>query len=146
MVWEQLAEQIPLVQLTDEVRSYLRQVAPLGQAVGLTVGWVRSRLPLYLKIPVPQFSPRGFRRSPEFSFRVPWAREFLSAGLQAEPTPPNVARILGVAEQEVQTSAEDVLAAFISSSEWQKHANLATSLTDDDRELLDAARHRVGCC
>jgi hypothetical protein len=144
MVWEQLAQQMPLVQLTDELRSYLRQVAPLGQAVGLTVGWVRSRLPLYPKIPVPQFSPRGFRRSPEFSFRVPWAQEFLSAGLQDEPTPPNVARILRVGEQEMQTSAQNVLAAFIGSSEWQQYANLAASLTDHDRELLDASRHRVG--
>ena len=108
------------------------------------MGWVRSRLPLYPHIPVPQFSPRGFRRSPEFSFRLPWAQEFLLAGLQAEPTPLHVARILGVDEQEVQTSTQNVLAAFISSSEWQGYASLAASLTDHDREVLDAARHRVG--
>jgi hypothetical protein len=68
----------------------------------------------------------------------------LLAGLQAEPTPPNVAPVLGVDEQEVQASTQKVLAAFISSSEWQRYAGPAASLTDHDRELLDAARHRVG--
>ncbi|MGE2818131.1 hypothetical protein ACQI5H_23755 [Mycobacterium heidelbergense] len=142
--WEQLAQQTPSVQLTDEVRGYLQQIAPLGHAVESTVGWVRSRLPLYPAIPVPQFSPRGYRRSREFSLRVPWAQPVLQASLQAEPTPPSVADLLRLAEHEVHSSAQNLVAALIDSAEWQRYADLAAALTDQDREVLDAARHRVG--
>ncbi|MGY5309597.1 hypothetical protein [Nocardia gipuzkoensis] len=75
--WGQLAQQMPLVHLTGEVRDYLRTIAPLGHAVESMVGWVRSRLPLYPAIPVPQFSPRGYRRSPEYSRRLPWSQPLL---------------------------------------------------------------------
>ncbi|WP_157626097.1 hypothetical protein [Mycobacterium sp. 155] len=142
--WEQLAQQLPSVQLTDEVRGYLRQIAPLGHAVESTVGWVRSRLPLYPAIPVPQFSPRGYRRSREFSRRVPWLQELLQANLQAEPTPPHVADLLRLDMDEVIGRAKDVVAAFTNSAEWKRYADLAAALTDQDRDVLDAARHRVG--
>jgi hypothetical protein len=142
--WEQLAQQTPLVQLTGEVRGYLRQIAPLGHALESTVGWVRSRLPLYPGIPVPQFSPRGYRRSPEFSLRMPWAQPALQASLQAEPTPPSVAHLLGLGEHEVLGSAQNLVTAMIDSAEWQRYADIAAALTDEDREVLDAARHRVG--
>ncbi|WP_131804607.1 hypothetical protein [Mycobacteroides abscessus] len=142
--WEQVAQQVPSVRLTGEVREYLRTIAALGHAVELTVGWVRSRLPLYPAIPVPQFSPRGYRRSPEYSRRLPWSQQILQANLQAEPVPPSVAVILGLDGYEVLSSAQDVVAAFIDSAEWQRYAGLAAALTEHDRQVLDYARHRVG--
>ncbi|WP_405148971.1 hypothetical protein OG308_03155 [Nocardia salmonicida] len=142
--WEQIAQQMPLVQLTGEVRDYLRAAAPLGHAVELTVGWVRSQLPLYPAIHVPQFSPRGYRRSPEYSRRLPWSQQILQANLQAEQAPPSVAVLLGLDSYEVLSSAQNVVAAFIDSAEWQRYADLATALTPEDRHVLDAARHRVG--
>ncbi|GAB4662626.1 hypothetical protein MOKP64_49580 [Mycobacterium avium subsp. hominissuis] len=142
--WEQVAQQVPSVQLSGEVRGYLRRIAPLGHAVESTVGWVRSRLPLYPAIPVPQFSPRGYRRSPEFSLRLPWAQPLLQAGLQAEPAPPSVADMLGLDDHEVLSSAGNVVAAFTESAEWERYAELAAALTEQDRHVLDDARHRVG--
>lgn len=142
--WEQVAQQVPSVQLTAEVRDYLRTVAPLGHALELTVGWVRSRLPLYPAIPVPQFSPRGYRRSPEYSRRMPWIQPILQANLQAEPAPPSVAITLGLDSHEVLTTAQDVVAAFTDSAEWERYADLAAALTEQDRNVLDDARHRVG--
>lgn len=142
--WEQVAQQAWAVQLTGEVRDYLRTVAPLGHAVESTVGWVRSRLPLYPAIPVPQFSPRGYRRSREYSLRLPWSQQALQANLQAEPAPPSVAVMLGLDDHGVANSAQDVVAAFTSSAEWQNYADLTAALTDQDRQVLDDARHRVG--
>ncbi|WP_181724502.1 hypothetical protein [Nocardia gipuzkoensis] len=142
--WGQLAQQMPLVHLTGEVRDYLRTIAPLGHAVESTVGWVRSRLPLYPAIPVPQFSPRGYRRSPEYSRRLPWSQPILQANLQAEPAPPSVAVMLGLDSHEVLSSAENVVAAFTNSAEWQRYADLAAALTEQDRHVLDDARRRVG--
>ncbi len=142
--WEQVAQQVPSVQLTAEVRDYLRTIAPLGHAVESVVGWVRSRLPLYPAIPVPQFSPRGYRRSPEYSRQLPWSQPILQANLQAEPAPPFVAVMLGLDGHEVLNGAQDVVAAFIDSAEWQRYAGLAAALTEQDRQVLDDARHRVG--
>lgn len=142
--WEQVAQQVPSVQLTGEVRDYLRTIAPLGHAVESTVGWVRSRLPLYPAIPVPQFSPRGYRRSPEYSPRLPWSQPTLQANLQTEPAPPSVAVVLGLDSHEVLSTAEDVVTAFADSAEWERYADLAAALTEQDRNVLDDARHRVG--
>ncbi|WP_405484680.1 hypothetical protein [Nocardia sp. NBC_00511] len=142
--WGQLAQQMPLVHLTGEVCDYLRTIAPLGHAVESTVGWVRSRLPLYPAIPVPQFSPRGYRRSPEYSRRLPWSQPILQANLQAEPAPPSVAVVLGLDSHEVLSSAQNVVAAFTNSGEWQRYADLAAALTEQDRHVLDDARRRVG--
>lgn len=142
--WEQIARQAPSVQLTDEVRGYLRTIAPLGHAVEFTVGWVRSRLPLYPAIPVPQFSPRGYRRSQEYSRRMPWIQPILQANLQAEPAPPSVAVTLGLDANEILSAARDVVAAFAGSAEWERYADLAVALTEQDQTVLDDARHRVG--
>lgn len=142
--WEQVAQQVPSVQLTGEVRDYLRMIAPVGHAVESTVGWVRSRLPLYPAIPVPQFSPRGYRRSPEYSRRLPWSQPILQANLQAEPAPPSVAVMLGLGNHEVLSTAHNVVAAFADSAEWQRYADLTAALTEQDRNVLDDARHRVG--
>ncbi|MCH9732325.1 MAG: hypothetical protein K0U84_22100 [Actinomycetia bacterium] len=143
-IWEQVAQQVPSVQLTGEVRDYLRTIAPLGHAMELTVGWVRSRLPLYPTIPVPQFSPRGYRRSPEYSRRLPWSQPILQANLQAEPAPPSLAVMLGLDSHEVRSSAQGIAAAFTDSAEWQRYADLAAALTQQDRHVLDDARRRVG--
>jgi hypothetical protein len=142
--WEQVAQQVPTVQLTGEVRDYLRKIAPLGHAVESVVGWVRSRLPLYPAIPVPQLSPRGYRRSPEFSLRLPWSQPILQAGLQAELAPPSVADMLGLSDHEILNSAQNVVAAFTGSAEWRRYADLAAALTDQDRHVLDDARRHVG--
>ncbi len=142
--WEQVAQQVPSVQLNGEVRDYLRTIAPLGHLLELTVGWVRSRLPLYPAIPVPQFSPRGYRRSPEYSLRLPWSQQILQSNLQVEPAPPSVAVTLGLDSNEVLSTTRDVVAAFTDSAEWHRYADLAAALTEQDRSVLDDARHRVG--
>ncbi|WP_340406954.1 hypothetical protein [Gordonia malaquae] len=142
--WEPIARQLPLVEVDREVRNYLREIAPIGRAVESTVSWVRSRLPLYPAIPTPQFSPRGYRRSPEISHRLPWMQPLLQANLQSEPAPPGVECALALHTDSVADGAQDVLAALIGSGEWQCYTDLAQALTQQDRTDLDDARHRVG--
>ncbi|RAV07547.1 hypothetical protein DQP57_18770 [Mycobacterium colombiense] len=68
----------------------------------------------------------------------------MQANLQAEPAPPSVAVMLGLDSNEVLSTARDVVAAFTDSAEWQRYADLAAALTEQDRHVLDDARHRVG--
>lgn len=143
-MWEPLAEQLPLVQLSSDLRAYLRLVAPLGHAVESTVGWVRSRLPRYPRIPVPQFASRGFRRSEEMGERLAWRQQVLRAGLDRNPVPPGVASILAIDEKRITACSNAVAQALVSSSEWQRYSDISGALTDDDIEILDAARNRVG--
>ena len=142
--WEQLAEQTPFIEPIEEIRSYFRRIAVLGYALESTVWWVRSRLALYPAIPVPQLSPRGYRRSLEFSLRVPWSQQALQAGLHDDPVPPGVAELLGLDSQQLRSSSANVLSALSGSAEWQRYADLAAALTDPDREALTDARNRVG--
>ncbi|BCZ24054.1 hypothetical protein MYSE111917_14550 [Mycobacterium senriense] len=143
-MWEPLAVQLPMVQLTPELRAYLRFIAPLGHAVESTVGWVRSRLPLYPRIPVPQFASRGFRRSEELGQRLSWRQQVLNSGLNHESAPPGVALILGIDQTTIQSSSDDVLRAISSSAEWQRYSSVVDALTDEDIAILNAARNRVG--
>jgi hypothetical protein len=142
-MWEPLAAQLPLVQLTNEVRSYLRSVVPLGQVLESTVCWLRSRLPMYPHIPAPQFASRGFRRTEEVGKRLSWRHQCLAAGLETEPVPPAVARVLDLDEAAVTSASQEVLSALMSSEEWQRYASLTEALTAADLDALAAARKRV---
>lgn len=144
VMWEPLSAQLPLVQLTPELSAHLRFIAPLGHAVESTVGWVRSRLPLYPRIPVPQFASRGFRRSEELGQRLSWRQQVLDSGLNDESAPPGVALILGIGQATIQSASEDVLRAISSSAEWQRYSSIVDALTDEDIAILNAARNRVG--
>lgn len=143
-MWEPWADQLPIVQLTPDLRAYLRVVAPLGHAVESTVGWVRSRLPLYPRIPVPQFASRGFRRSEEAGDRLSWRQQVLSAGLDRDPAPPGVSSILAIDDATIRESSEAVFQALASSTEWQRYSDIVAALSDDDLEILNAARNHVG--
>jgi hypothetical protein len=143
-MWEAFAEQLPLVQVDSEMRSYLRAIAPIGHALESTVCWVRSRVPLYPRIPVPQFASRGFRRSEEAGERLPWRQQCLAAGLEREPTPPGVASILAIDDAKITSASAEVLEALVSSSEWRRYSDISSEMTGEDLAILDAARHRVG--
>jgi hypothetical protein len=145
-MWEAIAEQesVPFVQVTDELRAYLRAITPIGHAVEITVSWVRSRLPLYPRIPVPQFASRGFRRTEEAGDRLSWRPPHLIAGLASEPMPPGVGTLLAIDDPTIAAASERVLDSLVSSAEWQRYSELVDTLTDEDVEILDTARHRVG--
>jgi hypothetical protein len=142
-MWEPLAAQLPLVQVNDELRAYLRTVQPLGQVLESTVCWVRSRMPLYPHIPAPQFASRGYRRTEKAGKRLSWRQQCLAAGLEAEPSPPAVARILHLDEAVVASVSNEVLRTLMSSEEWESYASLTESLTTDDLDALADARRRV---
>nr|MDT0527028.1 hypothetical protein [Streptomyces sp. DSM 41633] len=52
--------------------------------------------------------------------------------------------MIGLDDNVVASSAQDVVRAFTSSAEWQSYDDLTAALTDQDRHVLDDARHRVG--
>lgn len=108
-----------------------------------TVAWVRSRLPMYPRILVPQFASRGFRRTEEADLRLSWRHQCLAAGLQSEPAPPAVAAILKVSEADIAQASSHVLDALTSSEEWQNYARLTEALTESDIGVLANARNRV---
>jgi hypothetical protein len=141
-MWEPLAMQLGLVQVTEPVRNYLRKVAPLGHLVESTLGWVRARLPLYPNIPAPQMASRGFRRSEEYGKRIAWRSQLLAAGLERYPSPPAVAQQLQLGSS-ADDAAHSLLEALSSSTEWVNYANLAQSLTDEDLVILKSSREKI---
>lgn len=143
-MWEPLAEMLPMVSLDPEVRSFLRSVAPIGQSLESTLGWIRARLPLYPLIPAPQMAANGYRRCEEYSRRrLCWRKSVLQAGLQFMGSPPMVADRLGLPEQDVAFATSSLVTALQATPEWAAYSELCGSLTEHDRATLAAARREV---
>jgi hypothetical protein len=66
------------------------------------------------------------------------------AGLERESAPPGVASILAIDDATIRSLSEEVLEALMSSAEWQRYSEIVDALTDEDVEILDAERTRVG--
>ncbi|WP_155268777.1 hypothetical protein [Mycobacterium kansasii] len=143
--WEALAEQLPILTVTDELRQFLRAVRPVGHATEVSLGWVRSRLPGFPSILVPQLAARASRRCEECGDHLPWTRQMLGAGLQYQPSPGTLlTRIFGAPVSAGISSATVVLAeALARTPQWQTFAALHRELEDVDRDALRAARSRV---
>jgi len=144
-MWEPLAEGLPLVHLDLEVRQFLRSVAPIGHALEVSVGWIRSRLPRYPLIPAPQLAARGYRRCEEYGARLSWRRQVLQAGLQFEPTPPKgMSTLLRLpTSEEINDATVALAAALAETEEWREFDRLSGELTDDDRLTLRQAVRRI---
>jgi hypothetical protein len=144
-MWEQLADQLPLVTVTPEVRRVVRSLVPIGHAVEWSVGWLRSRIPGYPLIPTPQLAARGLRRCEEYGDRLPWRRQMIQAGLQYQPSPSGVvARHLRLSSTaEIDTATVRLAGALSGAPEWQDFARLSSHLEHGDRVALRAARKQL---
>jgi cell fate (sporulation/competence/biofilm development) regulator YmcA (YheA/YmcA/DUF963 family) len=144
-MWEPLAEGVPLVQLDVPVRQFLRSVAPIGHALEVWVGWIRSRLPRYPLIPAPQLAARGYRRCEEYGARLSWRGQVLQAGLQFESTPPTgMAALLQLPTSEgINDATVSLAAALADTEEWREFERLSAELNDDDRLALRQAIQRI---
>lgn len=145
VMWEPLSEGFPLVGLDAQVRQFLRSVAPVGHALELLVGWMRSRLPRYPMIPAPQLAAKAYRRCEEYGQRLSWRRQLLQAGLQFQSTPtPGMAAILRLPTSGAINQATVSLAAALADTVvWNDFARLSSELTDEDRGTLRQACQRI---
>ena len=106
-----------------------RSVAPIGNALELTVGWIRSRLPRYPLIPAPQLASKGYRRCEEYGLRLRWRKQVLQAGLQYQESPPGLAQALRLPTPQTAISATLALAtALRDTDEWREYTRLSESL------------------
>lgn len=106
------------------------------------VAWLRSRLPHYPMLRVPQLARDTPLTTSEFTWRLNWRREDFSSGLQFLPTPRNVTGLLGGSDehrQELDRTARAVSAAFEKTDEWLAFAEAAESLQRRDLEELSTA-------
>jgi hypothetical protein len=144
-MWEPLAEGLPLVQLDIPVRQFLRSVAPIGHALEVSVGWIRSRLPRYPIIPAPQLAAKGYRRCEEYGARLPWRRQMLQAGLQFQSIPPSgMGALLQLPTSDGITAATVSLAAALADTEeWRELERLSAELNEQDRLALRQAIQRI---
>ena len=142
-MWEPLAMQLPIVQMTESIRTFLQKVAPLGHSVESTIAWIRSRLPLYPNIPAPQMASRGFRRSEELGKRMAWRSQLLAAGLGGYQSPPGVTSQLQLKDATCDDAARLLLEALVTSSEWVHFEELTQALSDDDLAALKASREQI---
>ena len=138
-MWEALAEIQPMVVLDAELRTFLRSVAPIGHFLESTVGWIRSRLPLYPLIPAPQLATLGYRCHEEYGLRLRWRKQMVQAGLQSMACPPG-ASFIGLTERDVQSATTSLLLALKNTQEWSAYKDLSAQLDGEDRAALLAAR------
>ncbi len=143
--WEMMLVQLPGVSLTDPVRNFLRQASAIGYGMEVIVGWVRSRLPMFPMIPVPQLASKAGRTSLEELRRMPWRRQMLQAGLHLRSVPPiEMLRGLEIAETESLRAAIDgLVGALRASEEWVDFEKCARELHPEDKQILVEAKTEV---
>jgi hypothetical protein len=144
-MWEQLADQLPIVRVTPDVRQFMRSVIPVGHAVEWSVAWLRSRIPGYPLISTPQLAARGIRRCEEYGDRLPWRRQMMQAGLQYKSNPSGLsARHLQLSSTaEIDSATVQLANALSGALEWQDFRRLSIELDESDRNALREACKQV---
>lgn len=143
--WENALRQLPGFHMLPEVEQFLARSRAIGFGMEVIVSWVRSRLPMFPLIPVPQLASKASRTSEEIRFRMPWRKQFLQSGLQLQQViSDEMLRSMHV--EDVSSLKETVYGltdALQSSDEWTTFRMLAEGLSVEDRQVLKAAKSEV---
>lgn len=112
----------------------------------MTVAWLRSRLPRYPQLPAPQLAPGTPLTTQEFTYRLPWNRADLAAGLQFQNPPSEPLRTLGATDVHAARAvkgAQRVALALADMEQWHRLREADAALSPTDRAELVAARRAI---
>ncbi|MDR7172537.1 hypothetical protein J2W56_006302 [Nocardia kruczakiae] len=141
--WGPMGAQLPLVDMrTPGGAEFLTKVQPVGFAAECNTAWLRSRVPGYPMIPVPQLAANTHLTSDEIGPGLGWRRQALQGGLQFESAP-RAAEILGVSRQDYDAAARELVHALQATPEWLMFGDTLETLTDADRQQLKDARQSL---
>jgi hypothetical protein len=143
--WENALMQLPGFQMSPSVERFLQRSTIIGYSMEIIVSWVRSRLPMFPLIPVPQLASRASRTSEEIRYRMPWRKQMLQSGLQLQnDLPDQMLQRLEVADAgQLKAAISGLVDALQSSDEWINFKNLAQDLSPEDKQILKSAKTEV---
>lgn len=143
--WENALVQLPGFRMSPGVEQFLRRSNAIGYCMEAIVSWVRSRLPMFPLIPVPQLASKASRTSEEIRFRMPWRKQCLQSGLQLrQALSDEMLRPLQVDDlASMEAAVYGLTDALQSSDEWTTFRKLAESLTVEEKQVLKAAKTEV---
>lgn len=135
----------PLVGVEDvpeeALWSWLEAARAVETAHRMTLAWYRSRLPGYPMRRVPQLGRETHLTTQFWTSAMAWPSEDRHAGLQLQPSVPNVDRILGVPHKtQLDDTANNVLAALTATREWQGFGERRSALSEGDKFALRESR------
>lgn len=127
---------------SEDLAAWLPDARSVEAAHREFIAWLRSRLPNYPMLRVPQVTRDTPLTTSEFTWRLSWRRADFSNGLQFLSTPRNVTGLLGASEEQgkdLDRTTRAVSAAFARTDEWQNFVETAAVLEASDWEELAAA-------
>lgn len=130
--------------LPDPGREWLEAGERVAESTILTAAWLRSRLPGYPNLPVPQLAKGSALTSDEWSLRIPWRHQDLMSDLQLRAEPPGVGDLLLDRSNVLPEPARTVCASLQRSSQFQRLAEARSALADDDEAELRRAVAKSG--
>lgn len=126
-----------------EWQQWFRAAAAVEIAHQGTLSWLRSRMPRYPDLPVPQLAPGTPLRADETGYSLLWPQNEPLAGLQFQSLPPQIAQTLqaNAKEQRQIANATQVLGAALErTAEWHRLGSTADSLAGPTITELRQAR------
>ncbi|MBB4919116.1 YlbF family regulator [Streptosporangium saharense] len=132
--------------LGEVLVSWLNAAQRVESAHRDTVAWLRSRLPGYPALPAPQLAPGTPLTTVEFSWRLTWAPQERTRGLQLQSDPPNAGKILQATDSQqrgLNDTAHSLAAAFERTEEWIRLSVAADALDGDARAKLQNTRVKL---
>jgi hypothetical protein len=121
----------------------LLQDAELIEAAFLRLlTFVRSRIPGYPLLRVPQLTRGSYYTANELGFKVPWLQYQYNWALQQQRSP-DVHQVLEVDAHSHDDHLTELIEGLTSTEPWQRFAALRRELRDADREVLSNARLKL---
>jgi hypothetical protein len=123
------------ISLTKRDQRFVRNSNNIDKSISYLTWWIRSRLPGFPVLPVPQLARNAFhaKHDPD----MPWTSDGLSAGIELRSFPTNCDMFLGV---ETGPAANQLRDAFAELPCWVEFGELSNRLDDATRSELVSAK------
>lgn len=123
------------ITLTERDKQFVRNSNNIDKSISYLTWWIRSRLPGFPVLPVPQLARNSFHAKDDPD--MPWTSDGLSAGIQLHSVPTNCDRFLGV---ESGPAASQLRDAFTKLPSWIEFEELSKQLDAATRSELVSAK------
>jgi cell fate (sporulation/competence/biofilm development) regulator YlbF (YheA/YmcA/DUF963 family) len=124
----------------NEFEYFVRLAEQVEVAHRALVAWLRSRLPGYPLILTPHLVRDTIYTTEDYTYKYPWLRADLAAGLQFHPRPVLVADLLSAPDSRLADAAHELASTLRASDEWKKYAAAQMAVSDVDTAELKRAR------
>lgn len=123
------------ITLTERDRKFVRNSNNIDKSISYLTWWIRSRLPGFPVLPIPQLARNSFhaKHDPD----MPWTSDGFSAGIEFRSAPYQCDKFLGVKTEPAASRLRD---AFAELPCWIEFQQLSNRLDDATRSELVTAK------